>query len=78
MVMYTAKKNMSIPWLLFISLCIHAFLRAFRRTSWGQPSHRNRHTSLPIAIILTIFSLTHSSTPKLFLLLWSPLRSWRH
>ncbi len=45
----------SIPWLLFISLCIHAFLEGFPVSrhsdlAWGIAIHH-----LPIAIILTIF-----------------------
>ncbi|RZJ28982.1 MAG: ZIP family metal transporter [Flavobacterium sp.] len=45
----------SIPWLLFISLCIHAFLEGFPVSrhgdiAWGIAVHH-----FPIAIILTVF-----------------------
>lgn len=45
----------SIPWLLFISLCVHAFLEGFpvsrhQDIAWGIAVHH-----LPIAIILTVF-----------------------
>ena len=50
-------KMSSIPWLLFISLCIHAFLEGF-------PISRHEHLAMgiavhhfPIAIILTVFFL---------------------
>lgn len=48
-------KNKEIPWLLFISLCIHAFFE-------GMPIDHHHHLAwaiaihhLPIAIILTLF-----------------------
>ncbi len=50
-------KMLQIPWLLFISLCIHAFLEGFpvghhHNLSYGIAIHH-----LPIAIILTTFFL---------------------
>jgi zinc transporter ZupT len=51
------EKMMHIPWLLFISLCIHAFLEGFpvghhHDLAFGIAIHH-----LPIAIILTTFFL---------------------
>ncbi|RZJ67616.1 MAG: ZIP family metal transporter [Flavobacterium sp.] len=56
-----------IPWLLFISLCLHALLEGFpvghhHDLAWGIAVHH-----LPIAIILTLFFLnSHLSKPKVF------------
>jgi hypothetical protein len=55
--------NMSIPWLLFISLCIHAFLEGFPTSDLavGIAIHH-----LPIAIILTTFLLIRICTKAIF------------
>jgi hypothetical protein len=48
------RKHVHIPWLLFISLCIHAFSRRFSKPS-PRFSGWYCHSSFTIAIILTTF-----------------------
>lgn len=53
----------NIPWLLFISLCLHAFLEGFpvsrhSELAWGIAVHH-----FPIAIILTVF-FNQAKMPK--------------
>lgn len=61
-----------IPWLLFISLCLHALLEGFpvghhHDLAWGIAIHH-----LPIAIILTLFFLNaHLSKYKVFLFMFT-------
>lgn len=58
----------SIPWSLFISLCLHAFLEGFpvshhEHIAWGIAVHH-----FPIAIILTVFFLNAKlGKPSIFL-----------
>lgn len=65
------EKEDKMPWLLFISLCIHAFLEGFpvnhhHGLAWGIAIHH-----LPIAIILTSFFINtklNNQTIFLFML----------
>ena len=53
-----------IPWLLFISLCIHAFLEGFPVSHHGDLALGIAIHHLPIAIILTTFFINASLNKK--------------
>jgi zinc transporter ZupT len=53
-----------IPWLLFISLCIHAFLEGFPVSHHGNLALGIAIHHLPIAIILTTFFINSSLGKK--------------
>src|SRR5690606_32394851 len=60
-------KLSEMPWLLFLSLCLHAFLEGFpvghhHDLAWGIAVHH-----LPIAIILTLFLRNARLSPGLIL-----------
>jgi cytochrome c oxidase assembly factor CtaG len=52
---YAWPRKHVIPWLLFISLCIHAFLEGFPVSHHQDLAVGIAIHHLPIAIILTIF-----------------------
>jgi hypothetical protein len=59
--------NMShIPWLLFISLCIHAFLEGFPVSHHQDLAVGIAIHHLPIAIILTTFFIIRICTKSYF------------
>jgi len=69
--LHISKENTSFPWVLFISLCIHAFLE-------GVPIHGNDHLlyaviihKVPIAIIIAsfLFNTSLSKAKVIFFLL---------
>ncbi|EMY82218.1 ZIP family metal transporter [Psychroflexus gondwanensis] len=69
--LHISKENTSFPWVLFISLCIHAFLE-------GVPIHGNDHLlyaviihKVPIAIIISsfLFNTSLSKAKVIFFLL---------
>jgi zinc transporter ZupT len=53
-----------IPWLLFISLCIHAFLEGFPLSHHNDLAIGIAIHHLPIAIILTTFFINSSLNKK--------------
>jgi zinc transporter ZupT len=58
----------NIPWLLFISLCIHAFLEGFPVSHHGNLALGIAVHHFPIAIILTVFFLNANlKKPSIFL-----------
>jgi len=58
------EKMNQMPWLLFISLCIHAFLEGFPVSHHGNLALGIAIHHLPIAIILTTFFINSSLGKK--------------
>lgn len=58
------EKMYHIPWLLFISLCIHAFLEGFPVSHHGNLALGIAIHHLPIAVILTTFFINSSLDKK--------------
>lgn len=58
------KKISHIPWLLFVSLCIHAFLEGFPVSRHNNLALGIAIHHLPIAIILTTFFINSSLNKK--------------
>ena len=58
------EKMMQIPWLLFVSLCIHAFLEGFPVSHHNDLAIGIAIHHLPIAIILTTFFINSSLDKK--------------
>ena len=58
------EKMMQIPWLLFVSLCIHAFLEGFPVSHHKDLAIGIAIHHLPIAIILTTFFINASLDKK--------------
>lgn len=61
-------KTNKTPWLLFISLCIHAFLEGFPIEAHHELSYGIAIHHFPIAIILTLFFLNSKLNPVIIFL----------
>ena len=65
------KKMLHIPWLLFISLCIHAFLEGFPVSHHHDLAIGIAIHHFPIAIILTTFFVNATLNKKAIFLIFT-------